>query len=191
MPNRSNTSSETGWTCFTLPAAAPEKLDLRDSVELEGKPEVDPCFGIDPDATTESRSPTSPPSKDATREGKRWMEKFGEWKHAMEVSDWKPGGAATWEIECAQTRQLSDRSHLFRKRRLVWTCRWGTTIQNQQNSSSNHQTFPIGWIEFKHAGRQKISVSCIEGETASAALRELHITPLGDLSKTPQTVTIR
>ena len=121
------------------------------------------------------------------------MEKFGEWKHAVEVSAWKPGGSATWEIDVRKPGLYRIDLTYSGNGRLVWRVDAGDNgfVQNQQNSSSIHQKFPIGWIEFKHAGRQKISVSCIEGETASAALRELHITPLGDLSKAPQTVTTR
>ena len=184
--------SDAGWTTISLPSSTQDTRVPVVCLELAAPAEVDNTFGIDPDLTTDLDTHFAT-IKDATREGRRWMEKFGEWKHAVEVSAWKPGGSATWEIDVRKPGLYRIDLTYSGNGRLVWRVDAGDSgfAQNQQNSSSIHQKFPIGWIEFNHAGRQKISVSCIEGETASAALRELHITPLGDLSKAPETVTTR
>lgn len=52
--------------------------------------------------------------------------------------------------------------------------RWGAFIQNQQNSSHNYQTFPIGWLEFPEPGRYSIYVSCVEGQLEEASLKAVH-----------------
>jgi alpha-L-fucosidase len=184
--------SDAGWTTLSLPSNTPDTLVPVVCLELAAPAEVDNTFGVDPELTTNLDTHFAT-IKDATREGRRWMEKFGEWKHAVEVSAWKPGGSATWEVDVRKPGLYRIDLTYSGNGRLVWRVDAGDNgfVQNQQNSSPIHQKFPIGWIEFKRAGRQKVSVSCIEGETASAALRELHITPLDDLSKASETVTIR
>ena len=50
---------------------------------------------------------------------------------------------------------------------------WGEQIvkhiQNEQNSSQNYQTFPIGLIEFPSPGRYDVGVRCMDGNLEVAA----------------------
>ncbi len=59
--------------------------------------------------------------------------------------------------------------------RLVWGVKveGGQSIRNQQNSSHNYQSFPIGWLNFPEPGRYKVSASCLEGNTDTAALKAI------------------
>ena len=167
-------SNENGWTSFTVPAAAPEKLISVIQVDLEGKPEADPSFGIDPNITTEILTEFAT-VKGAVKESKRWMEKFGEWKHCTQVSKWKENGAATWEFEILTPGKYQVDLTYAGEERLVWgvEVEGGEMIQNQQNSSHNYQSFPIGWLEFSKPGRYKINVSCLEGNTTTASLKSI------------------
>ena len=167
-------SNENGWTSFTVPAAAPEKLISVIQVDLEGKPEADPSFGIDPNITTEILTEFAT-VKGAVKESKRWMEKFGEWKHCTQVSKWKENGAATWEFEILTPGKYQVDLTYAGEERLVWgvEVEGGEMIQNQQNSSHNYQSFPIGWLEFSKPGRYKINVSCLEGNTTTATLKSI------------------
>ena len=59
--------------------------------------------------------------------------------------------------------------------RLVWSVGvdGGESIQNQQNSSHNYQTFPIGWLHFPKSGRYRVSVQCLEGNVEKASLHTI------------------
>ena len=62
--------------------------------------------------------------------------------------------------------------------RLVWAAGivGEERIQNQQNSSHNYQTFPIGLLAFCVPGRYEISISCLEGEIETGSLQAVHFT---------------
>jgi alpha-L-fucosidase len=65
----------------------------------------------------------------------------------------------------------------------------GQAIQNQQNASHIYQSFPIGWLEFTTPGRHRVSVACITGNTATASLKSLRLTPVTDLSPASDTAS--
>jgi alpha-L-fucosidase len=181
---------ENGWTCFTVPAAAPEKMISVIQVELEGKPEADPCFGIDPDATTELLSEFAT-VKGAKKETKQWMEKFGEWKHTNQISEWEPDSAATWEVNVLKPGNYQVDLTYAGEPRLVWSVavEGGETIQNQQNASLNYQSFQIGWLNFPKPGKYKVNVSCIEGNTKTASLKSISFTAMPGISQPVDKVT--
>ena len=39
---------------------------------------------------------------DATKKEKRWMDKFGEWKIAMQAGAWQPDWKCVWTVDVAQ-----------------------------------------------------------------------------------------
>lgn len=195
------TRRENGWTCIELPPRAPEKLISVIEVELTAAPDVDPCFGIDPGMKTEIAAAFSK-VQGAKKSENKWMEKFGEWKHLKQVTDWEANGAATWEVDVlkpgdykvsltyagegrlvwkvAVQQRTDDINEAAGEGRLVWPVKveGGETIQNQQNSSHNYQGFPIGWLNFPKPGRYKVSVSCIEGNLKSASLKAIDFVPV-------------
>ena len=168
-----------GWSVFSLPVGAPEKLVSVIEVELEGEPDVDPCFAIDPVVDTEILAEFSEVSG-AELKRNRWMEKFGEWKHVNQACNWQPGGAATWEVDVLVPGDYKVALNYTGKGRLVWkvAVEGGEAIQNQQNASSVFHDYRIGWVNFPKAGRYKVGASCIDGDTQSAALKGIKFTPL-------------
>ncbi|MHC4331515.1 MAG: hypothetical protein ACYSWW_25710 [Planctomycetota bacterium] len=106
------------------------------------------------------------------------MEKFGEWKHVVRVWQWEQGSRASWEVDVLEPGYYNVDLTYSGTGRIVWgvDVEGGQHIQNQQNSSHNYQTFPIGWIHFPEAGRHKVSVSCLEGDLAQASLKAIHFT---------------
>lgn len=168
-----------GWTLLRLPARAPEQLASVIKLELAGKPKADAVWGIDPSIPTgiQAEFATVTGAKQA---GKRWMEKFGEWKHVVQVTDWRQGGAATWEVDVLEPGDYQVDLTYAGEGRLVWavTVAGGESIRNQQNSSHNYQRFPIGWLRFPKRGRYKVSVSCLEGETKTASLKAIRFSPI-------------
>jgi alpha-L-fucosidase len=173
------------WTCLTLPPGTLNALVPVIEVTLAAPPEVDRTFGIDPKGPTELDVHFAS-VKGATRNSKRWMEKFGEWKHTVEVTDWKADGAATWEVDVLRPGHYRVDLTYTGEERLVWrvAVEGGQAIQNQQNASPIYQSFPIGWLEFTTPGRHRISVGCIDGNITTASLKSLRLTLVTDLSPT-------
>lgn len=182
--------NENGWTCFNVPAVAPEKLISVIRVDLVGKPEADPCFGIDPDATTEILAEFATVNG-AKKETKKWMEKFGEWKHTKQISKWEQDGAATWEFNVLKPGKYQVDLTYAGEPRLVWTVGvvGGQNIRNQQNASHNYQTFQMGWLNFPKPGKYKVNVSCVEGNTATASLKSISFTAIPELPLREDAVT--
>jgi len=165
------------WTKIQLPASTSEKMVPVVQVELDGQPEVDPCWGIDPAVETTILAQFSEVTG-AKKERKSWMEKFGEWKHVVRVWKWEKGGRASWEVDVLKPGYYHADLTYSGKGRIVWgvDIEEGEHIRNQQNASHNYQKFPIGWINFPEAGRHTVSVSCIEGDLAEASLKAIHFT---------------
>lgn len=174
-----------GWTSFTLPPCPTDQLVAVIEVKLSGKPEVDSTLGIDPVMATELDCHFAT-AEGATKEGKRWMEKFGEWKRIERVAAWTHGGKATWEVDVLKPGNYQVNLTYSGEGRLVWgvNVTGGESIRNQQNSSHNYQSFPIGWIRFAKPGRHQVSVMCLEGSLESASLKAIQFTPLpGDVDE--------
>ena len=165
------------WTKIQLPASISEKMVPVVQIELDGPPEVDPCWGIDPAVETTILAQFADVTG-AKQETKKWMEKFGEWKHVVRVWKWVKGGKASWEVDVLKPGYYNVDLTYNGKGRIVWgvEIEGGKHIQNQQNSSHNYQKFPIGWINFPKVGKFKVSVSCLEGDLAEASLKAIHFT---------------
>ena len=163
-----------GWTRLSVPVSAPEKWVSVIEIELEGAPEVDSCFAVDPTMKTEVLAEFAT-VKGAKMDSRRWMEKFGEWKHVMQVNEWQPNGTATWELDVLTPGDYAVDLTYAGEGRLVWKVEveGGEAIQNQQNSSHNYQSFPMGWLNFPKAGHYKVSVSCLEGDPKTSALKAI------------------
>ena len=167
-----------GWTVFDVPAAAPEPLASVLEVTLKGKPQADTTHGVDPQGETQILALFAEVTG-AQKNKKRWMEKFGEWKHVYRVSDWKTDGKATWQVDVLKPGDYNVSLSYAGEGRVVWgvDVQGGQHIQNQQNSSHNYQKFPIGWIHFPKPGRYTLSASCLEGDLKQASLKAIHLEP--------------
>ena len=168
-----------GWTRIQLPLRITENMVPVVQVELEAEPTVDPGWGIDPSLETTILAQFAEVTG-AKQEAKRWMEKFGEWKHVVRVWQWEEGGKASWEVDVLKPGYYNVDLTYSGEGRIVWgvDVAGGQHIQNQQNSSHNYQKFPIGWINFPETGRHTVSVACLEGDLAQASLKAIHFTPL-------------
>ena len=165
------------WTHIQLPPRPTEKLIPVVQVELDESPDVDSCWGIDPALETTILAQFAEVTG-AKQEAKKWMEKFGEWKHIVRVWQWTEGGKASWNVDVLKSGYYNVDLTYAGEGRIVWgvDVAGGRHIQNQQNSSHNYQKFPIGWINFPEPGRYTVSVSCIEGNLAQASLKGIHFT---------------
>ena len=170
-------AQESGWTTFDLPPRAPEKLASVIVLELDGNPEADPTWGLDPDMCTTILAEFATVAGTAA-ESQRWMEKFGEWKHVNRVHQWTAGATASWDVDVLVPGDYEVDLTYSGEGRLVWSVavEGGERIRNEQNSSHNYQRFPIGWLHFPEAGRYTVRVSCLEGELSTASLQAIHFT---------------
>lgn len=91
------TAKEGDWTAISLPSQRPEKLISVIELEVEGSPEVDARLSLDLVFATVLPVDFATPEACSIKE-KRWMEKFGKWKHIKQAQDWTDKGAVSWAL---------------------------------------------------------------------------------------------
>lgn len=168
---------EGDWVVLELPVRPTDKLVSVIELKFDEEPSVDPIWSLDPNIATDILVEFAEVTG-AEKKQKRWMEKFGEWKRIIEAVDYSDGGKVTWDVDVLRAGDYNVDLTYAGEGRLVWSVQveGGQAIQNQQNSSHNYQSFPIGWINFPKPGRYKVSVSCIEGDLKSASLKGISFT---------------
>lgn len=166
------------WTELRLPAQPLERPAAVLAVTLESAPEVDPTIGIHPNLPTALLLEFAEVA-DATKKEIRWMEKFGEWKFAQQVSDWRAGGRARWTVDVAEAGDYRLELNYRGEGKLVWRIQTdeGFELQNQQNSSSVYHAYPFGLLTFRTPGRHTLSVSLVEGARDKASLQAIRLSP--------------
>lgn len=163
-------TQEENWLVIDIPTTMPEKLvsvlRLRPAKHAEFK--ADATLAIDPEIGLYASTLFATVQNGNMRKHS-WMEKFGEWKNAHVVDNWKESTTVTWEIEVKTPGLYQVDLNYAGESRLVWqvTNEEGYALQNQQNASAIYTSHPIGWIEFKKPGKQKVSVRLLEGKRAS------------------------
>lgn len=170
------------WTKISLPSRRPEKLISVIELEVEGQVEVDKKLSIDPVYST--AIPVAFAKAEACEiKHKRWMEKFGEWKHIVQAQDWNAASKVSWEVEVMEPGYYQVDLNYAGNSRLVWRIEndEGVLVQNQQNSSPVYKYFEMGLLKFDRAGTHIISVSLIEGDKEVVSLKEIKFTPLENL----------
>ena len=171
---------EENWTIISTPAKKPDKLAA--VIEINTMPNgsvnnthaVDPEFGL--------QLPALFAKTENCRASKRkWMEKFGEWKHVHQIENWNEKSIARWEfqikepgryfVEISCAINTPEARRIFRAKSDE-----GQFIQNQQNYSTIYNTRPIGWLYFEKPGLHSLEISIPEGERASTSVREIILT---------------
>jgi alpha-L-fucosidase len=175
-------SRQDGWTVFELPYRAPDspvaviEINLeRDALEAV----VDPTYGIYPNISVDLLSVYAEVS--GAKESKiRWMEKFGEWKHAHQITGWTEGAEANWTVSVNQPGYYYVDLRYKGEDKLVWriTTSEGDLLQNQQPATSKYQFYPLGLIKFNKAGEHSVSLSLIEGDGNTSSLETVRIKPV-------------
>ena len=157
-----------------VPAKAPESLVSVIKLTFSEKPTVDPVLTLDPEAMTELAVEFADVNG-VKKSEKRWMEKFGEWKRIVHGHEFGADADLSWEVDVLVPGEYQVSLNYAGEGRLVWHVGidGGESIQNQQDSSHNYQTFPIGWINFPKNGRYRVSVQCLEGDVGKASLHAI------------------
>ncbi len=143
-------------------------------IELAGKPEVDTMLALHPNLPNTLLCHFAE-AIGAEKKKVNWMEKFGEWKHATQVSHWTAEGRASWTVNVLEPGAYTVALKYRGKDRLVWKIAndEGAVIQNQQAATTQYQAYPMGVFEIRKAGVHKIEVSLVDGDRESASLESL------------------
>lgn len=175
-------SRKGNWTKISLPLRRPEKLISVIEVEVEGPLKVDKKLSIDPICST--AIPVAFAKAEACEiKHKRWMEKFGEWKHIEQAQGWTADSKISWEVDVMKPGYYQVDLNYAGKGRIVWRIESedGAIVQNQQNSSAVYKYFEMGLLKIDRVGKHTISVSLIEGDSEAVSLKEINFTPLESL----------
>jgi alpha-L-fucosidase len=167
------------WTELQLPPTPPDHPASVIAVKLRAAPQVDQTLGVHPNLPT-SLLIEFAEVKDAIKEEIRWMEKFGEWKAANQVSAWKANGRAVWTVNVAEAGDYRLDLKYKGEGRLVWRIETdeGLTLQNQQNSSPIYQSHAFGLLTFKRPGQHTLAVSLVDGSRDKASLQAIRLSPV-------------
>ncbi|MEP4947028.1 MAG: hypothetical protein ABJU26_05740, partial [Flavobacteriaceae bacterium] len=181
-PQSLETSKKNKWTILKLPAKRPEKLVSIVELKVDGKLEVDTSLSVDPIYVT--KIPVAFGKTMQSRlEDRTWVEKFGEWKHVTQVTNWNEESAVFWELDFMEAGYYQVDLEYSGEGRLVWKVKneEGHSVQNQQNSSNIYNYFQMGLLKFDTPGKHKVSVSLKGGDGTVASLKGIRFTPLQSL----------
>ena len=166
-----------------LPDGCDDSLALVIQVELARGAKVDPTIAIHPNTNNVVLAHFAE-ATGAVKEKVSWMEKFGEWKHATQISRWTPTGVARWSVNVLEAGPykvaLKYRGKAGTKTRAVWkiTTDEGGIIQNQQAATPQYQSYPMGVLAVKTPGKHRIEVSLVEGDPTESSLESVEFTLL-------------
>jgi len=171
-----NFSTQKDWLILDVPCNKPEKLISVIELTVKEDLTIEKTQPVCPEYETKL-STYFASVQNCSKTKKKWMEKFGEWKHIMQVDKWKQDSEVTWEVDVFSAGYYDIELNYAGTQRVVWkiTSDEGEVIQNQQNACSVYSTYPIGWIKFKTPGKHKISVSLIEGDFDNTSLESILI----------------
>lgn len=167
------------WIDFALPVQSPEKFIPVVEITLKSKPEVNSIQGIDPSICTILPAYFANVEQ-CEKKSKSWMEKFGEWKHVMQISKWSDNAKAIFVVDVLNPGYYLVELNYSGNGKQVWSIATdeGIEIRNQQNSSPIYAFHPFGWLHLKSQGNHTISVSLLEGDPKEASLAAIKFTPI-------------
>ncbi len=173
---------ENGWIVFDVPASPADPLVSVIEVKLNKEAKslkANKTQGIYPNIESPLLSVFAT-VKNADQTEIRWMEKFGEWKHANQISNWERDGQVEWSVDVIKPGYYYLDLKYSGEGRLVWktVTDEGMMVQNQQAATEKYQNYPMGILQFKTPGRHTITVSLVEGDPESSSLESIIISPV-------------
>lgn len=174
--------NENGWTIFDLPNQPADFPASVIELKIDGNAasaKVNTTLGIYPNIEVELLAEFA----DVTGAEKKkvsWMEKFGEWKHVHQIGNWHKDSHAEWTVEVFEPGYYYLDLRYKGQGRLVWRTVTDEKImvQNQQPATEKYQTYPMGIIEFKTAGKHIIKVELVDGDFEKASLESVILKPI-------------
>ena len=177
-----DTSKNEDWVSLELPVRRSEKTVSVIELDIVGQADVMISNSIDPVFAT-ILPVNFATAKNVEIAEKKWMEKFGEWKHIEQAQDWRDNGQVSWEIEIMEPGYYQTELNYAGEGRLVWniTSDEDAVVQNQQNSSAVYNYYEMGLLKFEKPGKHTITVSLVDGNRKGASLKEIRLTPEGSM----------
>jgi alpha-L-fucosidase len=169
------------WSVFNLPCSPPDSPASVIELKLNGEAAnavVNTNYGIYPNIQSELLSVFAEVS--VAQESKiRWMEKFGEWKHAHQVTNWGENAKASWTVNVHKPGYYYLDLCYKGKSKLVWraTTSEGQILQNQQPATEKYQFYPLGLLKFNKEGEHTITITLVEGDGNTSSLEKVRIRP--------------
>lgn len=181
-PQLLKTTKNGNWASIELPVRRPEKLISVVEVIVDGQLSIDKSLSLYPTYST-ILSVAFAKADGCKIQEKKWMEKFGEWKHISQAQDWTATSKVSWEVEVMEPGYYQVDLNYAGNGRLVWRVEneEGDKLQNEQNSSAVYSYFEMGLLKFEKAGKHTVSVTIVDGEKESASLKEIKFIPLMSL----------
>lgn len=175
-------STDRGWTILNLPFKPIDSPVSVIEIELESKAErasVNKTLCVLPNIENELLVEFAE-VVNAEKNKIGWMEKFGEWKHVKQVSNWGDGSKAEWTVDVFKPGYYYLDLRYKGENRLVWktVTDKGIAVQNQQAATEKYQYYPMGIIEFKTPGKHTLSVSLVDGNPETSSLESIKIRPI-------------
>ncbi|MDB2385239.1 hypothetical protein N9V96_02075 [Polaribacter sp.] len=101
-------------------------------------------------------------------------------KKTTQVSNWGKNSTATWTVNVLKPGYYYLDLNYKGENRLVWKTETdeGVIVQNQQAATEKYESYPMGILEFKTAGKHTISVSLVEGDVTTSSLKLVTIRPI-------------
>jgi alpha-L-fucosidase len=167
------------WTEFTLPRGfAPDRPASVLEVQLKSPPKADETLGIYPNCAAELPVEFATVTN-ATKKKLSWMEKFGEWKFAVQASAWKPDARCVWTVDVARAGDYYVDLVYKGKGRTAWVIETGegVKLQNQQSATSVYHAYPFGMLTFKKPGRHTLTVFPVSGFDDGTSLKTVVLRP--------------
>jgi len=150
-------------------------------VQLAGAPKIDQSVAVHPNTPNDLLVHFAE-ATGAEKMKTSWMAKFGEWKHATQISKWTPGAKARWTTNVLQPGfyQVTARyrGESKPKSRVTWRISTdeGKSIQNQQSVTGQYQSMPMGVLEITTPGKRVIDVSLVDGDPQESSLESIGMT---------------
>lgn len=170
------------WLIMDIPYKAPEELisviEIKLKVEAD-KISIKTAIGIYPNVKT-LLSVKFGDIKNVEEKNIGWMEKFGEWKHVDQVSNWEDNGTVSWTVNVEQPGYYYLELEYKGEGRLVWktVTDEGILVQNQQAATEKYVFYNMGILEFKTPGKHIITTSLVEGDRKTSSLKSLLLRPI-------------
>ena len=186
-------AKEGDWTVVNIPKIQPNDMIPVIQLNLKGELKVDHGLAFDGETPASLLSVFSK-TKNCEVKQLRWMEKFGEWKHAEMVNGWSESSEVTWEVNLRKpgkyalemTYSCDDKADFSEFE--ILTGLQAMTIQALDTGDRTPskrmfgrgllprvRTLRLGVVEFDKAGKQKVIFKTKKGTFEGFNLKALEL----------------
>lgn len=170
-------TSQKGWTTLKLPLCPVETYVNVVELCLNKTPQIKQALFLSPNGVS-TFGVALADNIGNQKSVKRWMEKFGEWKHITQVNKWADMAKSVWNIQVMRSGYYQIDLSYSGEGHVVWKVQSddGRVVQNQQPALSGYVYKPMGWMYFKEPGEYRVEVSLVNGDRTITSLEGIRFT---------------